>query len=63
MDREKLGKLLDHWIEHSTDHTQKYLDWAEDLKYSDPGIAQCLMDAVEHFQSGERSLREARERL
>jgi len=63
MEREKLEKLLDHWIDHSCDHTQKYAEWARDLKNSDPAISECLFEAVSHFEKGERFLKEARNLL
>ena len=59
----KLSKLLHHWIEHSREHTSKYLEWAERVENDDSEIAELLRNAAEKFREGERILERALERL
>jgi len=47
-DREKLLKLMDHWVAHNNDHAKNYLQWskkAEELGFEKAG--QLLKDAAE----------------
>jgi hypothetical protein len=62
-DLTKLAELLHHWVEHSRDHTSKYLDWADKVKGKDPEIADMLMAAAEKFKEGEKILEKALEHL
>ncbi len=33
--KEKLAKLLDHWIQHNNDHANTYKDWGKKAKEDD----------------------------
>ncbi len=47
-DREKLLKLMDHWVAHNNDHAGNYLQWskkAEELGYDQ--AARLLKDAAD----------------
>lgn len=53
---EKFRHLLEHWIEHSREHTAKYEEWAEKLKQDSPEVSEKLLEAAEKFKEGERIL-------
>lgn len=47
-DREKLVRLLDHWVAHNNDHADNYLQWsgkAEKMGLED--VARLLKEAVD----------------
>ncbi len=55
---EKFKVILKHYIEHSKEHTDKYLEWSEKLKTEDEEISRLLQKAVEKFREGENILEE-----
>jgi|GEM_PF-122175 hypothetical protein len=59
----KLSKLLHHWIEHSKEHTSKYLEWAEKVEAENPEIAELLRKAAKKFREGEEIFEKALERI
>jgi len=59
----RLSRLLHHWVEHSKEHTSKYLEWADRVQSEDPEVAELLRDAAEKFREGETILERALERL
>jgi len=63
MEREKLAKLLEHWIDHDREHTAKYEEWAVKMKDTEPNISEGLFEAVTHFRQGETALEKVREML
>lgn len=56
---EKLCRLLEHWIEHSKEHTAKYEEWGEKIKQDCPEISNKLKEAAKKFREGEKLLEEA----
>ena len=47
-DREKLAKLLDHWVSHNNDHADNYTQWsgkAEEMGLEQ--VARLLKDAAD----------------
>jgi hypothetical protein len=47
-DKEKLVKLLDHWVAHNNDHADNYLQWhgkAEEMGLEE--VARLLKDAAD----------------
>jgi predicted XRE-type DNA-binding protein len=63
MESDKLKRLLEHWIEHSKEHTAKYVEWSEKLKVEMPEISRLLRRAVEKYEEGEKLLEEAYNKL
>jgi len=42
-DKEKLIKMIDHWIQHTLEHASSYRDWAERAKgLGQIGVAKIL---------------------
>ncbi len=62
-DVEKLRRLLEHWIEHSQEHTVKYKEWAEKIREKKKEVSDLLNQAVEKFEEGEHMLKKARDIL
>jgi len=60
---EKFKTILKHYIEHSKEHTEKYIEWAEKIKNENKEIAKLLLKAVEKFREGEGILEEIYRRL
>ena len=63
-DKEKLGKLLEHWINHNEEHADTYLGWskkanAEELK----DVAEILKEASNSTLSLNALFREALKKL
>ena len=47
-EKEKIVKILDHWIKHNTDHVKNYKDWAKRAKDIDlPEVATLLEELAE----------------
>jgi predicted transcriptional regulator len=59
----KFKILLKHYIEHSREHTSKYLEWAEKLEVENEEISQLLRRAAEKFIEGEKILEEIYNKL
>ncbi len=60
---EKLSHLLEHWIEHSREHTAKYEEWAKKIENEYPEVSEMLRKASQKFREGELMLEEARKLL
>jgi len=61
---EKLSILLSHWIEHTKEHAEEYLNWAkrlEELGYTE--IARELKDSSQILMTSKERLFHARELL
>ena len=63
MELDRFRVLLEHWIEHSREHTAKYMDLAKKLKEKKPEVSKLLSEAVERFREGEKLLEEAYNKL
>jgi len=47
-EREKLERLLEHWIRHNDDHIRTYREWSEKAKEQDlQDVATLLEEACE----------------
>jgi thioredoxin-like negative regulator of GroEL len=47
-EKEKLQKLLEHWIKHNEEHARTYLEWAEKIESKNlEEIAELLKKASE----------------
>ena len=44
--REKLEKLLAHWIKHNKDHADTYRQWAERSRSEDLGAVAEMLDSA-----------------
>jgi hypothetical protein len=44
--KEKMIKLLDHWMKHNQDHAATYKDWAEKAKTNDLPEISLLLEEV-----------------
>ena len=42
--KEKIEKILSHWIKHNEDHASNYRNWAEKAKAKDMGEAARLLE-------------------
>lgn len=63
-DKLRLKKLLEHWIEHSREHEQRFREWAEKaetmgLKSVSPHLSQ----AVKRMEEVAKSLQTALDEL
>ena len=63
-EKEKLGKLFQHWIKHNEDHAKTYLEWSkkanrEGLK----DVVSCLEKASELTMSINNLFNEAMKKL
>ncbi len=46
-DREKLRKMIEHWIHHNEDHVQSYRQWAGRAeKLGETAVAEALEEAA-----------------
>jgi len=46
-DREKLRKMIEHWIHHNEDHVQSYRQWAGQAeKLGETAVAETLEEAA-----------------
>ena len=59
LELEKLKHLLEHWIEHSREHTIRYAEWAEKVRSESPEVSEILKEAVKKFEEGEKLLKKA----
>ncbi len=42
---EKMSKLIDHWLQHNTDHAKSYREWAEKARdHQLEGVSDILED-------------------
>ena len=67
MDKQEKGKLeilLNHWIEHNTEHAQEYTEWAEKAKsFGQAAVHDDIMQAVQQMNTMNGLLLKALERL
>jgi len=48
--RNKLGKLLEHWMEHNEAHAEEFKAWAEKVKVAgDDAVAESIMQAAQQM--------------
>ena len=63
-EKEKLEILLNHWIEHNTEHAQEYTEWAEKAKgFGQVEVHDEIMQAVQQMNTMNGHLLKALERL
>ena len=63
-EKEKLKILLNHWIEHNTEHAQEYAEWAEKAKgFGQAEVYDEIMQAVQQMNTMNGNLQKALERL
>jgi hypothetical protein len=63
-EKEKLKVLLNHWIEHNTEHAQEYTEWAEKAKYfGQVAVHDDIKQAVQQMNTMNALLLKALERL
>ena len=59
IDKDKLIKLLDYWIEHNREHHDEFAAWAEKAKHLAQGnIHRQIMAAAQHMDRASESLRQ-----
>jgi len=63
MEIEKLRHLVEHWIEHNEEHVSKYREWADRIKPLNPEISEIILEAVEHFEKGNKVLKKLEGRI
>jgi hypothetical protein len=63
-EREKLEKLLDHWIKHNNDHIKTYREWSEKAGAENlQDVATLLEEACEITGSLNKLFKRAIEKL
>ena len=63
-EREKLERLLEHWIKHNDDHIKTYREWSEKAKAQDlQDVATLLEEACEITGSLNELFKRAIEKL
>ena len=64
IDKEKLIKLLDYWIEHNREHRDEFAAWAEKAKdFAKADVNRYIMEAAQHLDRVNESLRKVLEEL
>lgn len=59
--REKLQKLIDHWLHHQDEHRDNFLRWAEEAERAELKEVAALLRAVaEDMTVAKRRLEEAK---
>ena len=61
--REKLRILLDYWIEHNSEHTKEFRDWADKVASSSTEVAQQLQAAATKMTAVSSELLKAKRAL
>ena len=59
----KLQILLDYWIEHNSEHTKEFRDWADKVASSSTEVAQQLQAAATKMAAVSGDLIKARQAL
>ena len=63
-ERRKLEILLDHWIEHNSEHAEEFGEWAEKAKGFGKAIVHDeILESVRQLNKANESLRRALEEL
>ncbi len=58
--REKLGKLLPHWIEHNDAHSESYNEWAAQARQAGmTQVATGIEEAVARVEEANKALKQA----
>lgn len=61
---EKASRLIQHWIQHNTEHAASYRQWAEEFRRHQLGeAAQALATAADATARIDQALREAAARI
>jgi len=61
--QEKLGILLDYWIEHNNEHEKEFRDWADKVVSSSTEVAQQLREAAANMAAASNELMNAKQAL
>jgi rubrerythrin len=61
--REKLRILLDHWIEHNSEHEKELRNWADKVTSSSVEVAQQLQKAAAKMAAVSDELMKAKQAL
>ena len=63
-DKEKLGHLLLHWIEHNEEHANEFLEWANKAKeFGESPVHDDIVEATNQLEKANEFLRSASEKL
>ena len=63
-EKEKLKILLNHWVEHNSEHAQEFSRWAEKAKSSGyPVVHDEIVQAIQQINKANEFLLKASERL
>ena len=63
-EREKLKILLKHWIEHNTEHSEEFREWAEKAKaFGEGSVRDNIMKAAEQLEGANGFLTTALQKL
>ncbi|RLC95504.1 MAG: hypothetical protein DRI39_00080 [Chloroflexi bacterium] len=63
-DREKLKILLDHWIEHNSEHAEEFMEWAEKAGgLGEDAVRAAIAQAAQQVKKGNEFLLAALEKL
>jgi len=64
IDREKLIKLLDYWIEHNKEHRGEFAAWAEKSRnFAKASVYNSIMEAAQQMDRANESLLKVLEEL
>lgn len=61
---EKMAKLIDHWLQHNTDHAKSYREWAEKARdHQLEGVGEILEDIAASTLAMNRKFEEIGEKI
>ena len=61
---EKMAKLIDHWLQHNTDHAESYREWAEKARvHRQEGVGEILEDIAAATLALNRKFEEIGEKI
>jgi hypothetical protein len=61
---DKLGHLIEHWMEHNVEHEKTYLDWAGRAeKAGKPALAEVLRQIAAETRGMDELFRRARDEV
>lgn len=59
-EKEKLKILLNHWIEHNTEHSEEFEEWANTAKkIGEDEVQKYMLNAASQMEKSASSLRRA----
>ena len=61
--QEKLGILLDYWIEHNSEHEKELRDWADKVNLLSNEVTQQLREAAAGLAAASAELMKAKQAL